>query len=300
MNSEVLPQGFTAIYRANSDKKESARRKALNESIWNTILETNRSISNTPIDQRFAYQEAPENLQGEGIGGAEESAISPIDLIPWTEMASLGAKGIKAAIKAAPKLVGNELGAAGPGVEELARLARAKKMGFEIDAFHGSNADISEFIPSKSGEYGPGIYFTSEPKEAGLYALGNKGNITPVKLKVKNPYIIKEGENFWGDKIRHPDTDAEMFQKLRDQGYDAIIDETRQLSPWLKKELPTEVLPWDKSTHYVIFEPNQVRSKFATFDPSKADSANILAELAAMGLWGEMAKKKSKSPQEGL
>jgi hypothetical protein len=60
--------------------------------------------------------------------GVTESTISPIDLIPWNAMAKMGAKGAKAAISAAPRIIGNEIGAVGSGVEDLARLARAKEL----------------------------------------------------------------------------------------------------------------------------------------------------------------------------
>jgi hypothetical protein len=60
--------------------------------------------------------------------GVTESAISPIDLIPWNSMAKMGAKGAKAAISAAPRIIGNEIGAVGSGVDDLARLARAKEL----------------------------------------------------------------------------------------------------------------------------------------------------------------------------
>ena len=127
----------------NYDRRRKEIQKALNEAVWNTILETNRAISNTPVDQKFAYLGAPENLQGTGAGGAEEPAISPIDFIPWTEMASLGAKGVKAAMKAAPELIGNEIGAVGldlkslKGIENLTTKPR-------IDAAVQALQDIAE------------------------------------------------------------------------------------------------------------------------------------------------------------
>jgi len=81
-----------------------------------------------PVDQLYAPTSDMPLKEGIASGGAEVSDISPIDLIPWMEIASMGAKGAKAAISAAPKIVGNEIGAVGPEVEQLARLARAKEL----------------------------------------------------------------------------------------------------------------------------------------------------------------------------
>jgi hypothetical protein len=110
----------------NALKRQKQYQKALNESVWNAILETNRAIANTPVDQRYAYEGAPENLSGQGQS-VTEAAISPIDFIPWGTMASMGAKGAKAALSAAPRIIGNEIGAIGPGVDKLVRFEQLLK-----------------------------------------------------------------------------------------------------------------------------------------------------------------------------
>ena len=47
---------------------------------------------------------------------------------------------------------------------------RAGAMGFDTPAYHGTNADIKEFIPTKNGRFGKGIYTTNNPLDASGYA----------------------------------------------------------------------------------------------------------------------------------
>jgi len=166
-----------------------------------------------------------------------------------------------------------------------------------IDAYHGTNQDIEAFefdknIHGKSGsrESGLGFWFTDSPKAAGDFAawasrgLGGN-NIIPVKLKLDHPLVVKsyddikdivdkftefkrpnyeiQGRNIrmMGDKINY---DAAR-KWLKSKGYDGII---------LKNTLvdSPDGKPIDQ---YVVFDANQIRSRFAKFDPEKKDSPYI-------------------------
>ena len=51
-------------------------------------------------------------------------------------------------------------------------------------------------------------------------------------------------------------------------------------------------------THYAVFDPKNIRSKFAKFDSSKKDSANLLAggtaAIPAAGLLGYAASQRDE------
>ena len=54
--------------------------------------------------------------------------------------------------------------------EGNAAMDRAGAMGFDTPAYHGTNVDLKEFIPSKNGRFGEGIYTTNNPLDANGHA----------------------------------------------------------------------------------------------------------------------------------
>ena len=163
-------------------------------------------------------------------------------------------------------------------MDEASRMARAREMGFTTDAYHGTTSDISEFITKKgsTGEFGPGTYLTDLPKEAGGYA-GMHGadgqNIMPVMARLKNPLKVSSPDEFW--KMFPGKTDDEAVAAAKAMGYDGVAIK-RPYRVWDDK-LKRGVDTGEESTHYVVFDPKNIRSRFAAFDPAKADSADLLA-----------------------
>ena len=170
------------------------------------------------------------------------------------------------------------------------------EMGFNIDAYHGTNKDFDTFNNNHSGSgsrEGPlGFWFTDNPKTASDFSdftsrgYYEGGSVIPVKLKIKHPLIIKSYDDIMDiidkfTKFRRPDykvsgrqirmkNDEVNYEAARDwlksQGYDGIIlPNTLTDSPDGKTSI----------TQYVVFEPNQIRSRFAKFDPTKKDSEKL-------------------------
>jgi hypothetical protein len=85
--------------------------------------------------------------------------------------------------------------------------------------YHGTKSDIEEFIPSRGGEYGSGIYFAETPEGAAYFAKNAKGvegeNIIPVNLDIKNPLNVTAYER---DKVR-----SKSIKDLMKKGYDGIV-----------------------------------------------------------------------------
>tara|TARA_Y100001963_G_scaffold133533_1_gene193253 strand:+ start:572 stop:1456 length:885 start_codon:yes stop_codon:yes gene_type:complete len=152
-------------------------------------------------------------------------------------------------------------------MDEASRMKRAREMGYTVNAYHGTGGDIAEFDPSKmnpSMKLGKGFYFSETPSYANLAssirhkrarAKGDESqsaNVMPVKLKLENPMVF-DSENALpvGGRL---DMDT-----LKAMGHDGVI------------------LKSNKGNEITVFEPHQIRSKFAKFDLKKPRSGNILA-----------------------
>lgn len=179
-------------------------------------------------------------------------------------------------------------------MDEASRMGRAKEMGFDVEAYHATSTPdtLSEFKNEKigsnldTGYYGTGHYFAPTPKQTEFYIAGNydaagdpiffKGSQQiPVKLKMNKPYHIDKDtmhsraakENMEKELgfssaawPLYPDKRQDFMDALGKAGYDSVVVSY--------KGTPKE---------YVIPNPNQIRSRFAKFDPKKRDSSDLLA-----------------------
>lgn len=159
---------------------------------------------------------------------------------------------------------------------------RAKAMGFDTDAYHGTDATgITSMRPSETGEFGPSVYTTDHPAEASAYT--NRGdvsgrNVLPLKLRLDNQFN-NNLHDFW-DAFPGK-TDADAVRMAQDRGFSGV-DYERPLSYWddaQKKIINTG----DRQKHITVFDPRNIRSRFAAFDPARKDSADLLAANPASG-----------------
>jgi hypothetical protein len=194
-------------------------------------------------------------------------------------------------------------------MSQEARLARAKEQGFDVNnaAYHGSNAKIKEFLKSKIGArdpgfFGSGFYFTPNKDIAMDYAESaadadrrGRPNVTEAFLKLKKPFVwdmSDEGaeatrsalaeigikrNSVRGDSASLADNDErrKFNQGLRARGYDGVI---------IKDE--------DGVREYVVFDPSNIRSVNAAFDP------NELASPVITKAKGGAVTKKAKNNVE--
>jgi hypothetical protein len=81
--------------------------------------------------------------------------------------------------------------------------------------------------------------------------------------------LVKQGKHKAGNWVIYEN--ADVVAELKRRGYDSMM---------IAENIdgPHETL--------AIFDPKNIRSKFAKFDPAKKDSANILASLGGLGLLG--------------
>lgn len=136
--------------------------------------------------------------------------------------------------------------------------------------YHGTAADIERFDLGHSGRkdsgwLGEGIYLTDQPDLANHYAKikagGSGGNVMPVMVRLQNPYIAS-----LSDKARlqgaAPEETQAFTKRLQELGYDGAI------------------LAFADVKEIVVFEPAQVRSTSAAFDPELASESDILLSRA--------------------
>lgn len=190
---------------------------------------------------------------------------------------------------------------------------RAAAMGFDIDnpMAHGTNKSIKKFKVGKGGydEIGSGVY--TAPIDDGPYgyalsnawAQGDGGVNYPLVVnrdladydEVKSTFKIPIHRYPNGDAISPPNkVESELIQRivagdpswagneelLRDQmrriGADGAIRKAGYAGARSQNsQVPNQV---------VTFDPRNIRSRFAAFDPMRRDSSDILAGLAPLGL----------------
>ena len=109
-------------------------------------------------------------------------------------------------------------------------------------------------------------------------------NVLPVALRYKNPMVY----DFKGSAYRDQ-TYADLVAQAKAGGHDALIM-TNTFDPGAGTAKLIDV--------GVVFNPSQIRSKFAQFDSSKMGSTDILAAGLPVGLIGstqvELPKNKQK------
>jgi len=157
---------------------------------------------------------------------------------------------------------------------------KVKSKTFPQALYHGTGTAFTEFRPSRSGEFGPGIYMTTSPNEATSYAsVGENPQIMKVYARVENPFVVKSDPQElydWFDDYTNVGSGREGMESpdvaLKDAGYDGIIYErpVRFYDNQLRKIVETD----EMQKHVVVFNSNQVKSvsNRGTF----SDSPNVL------------------------
>lgn len=183
-------------------------------------------------------------------------------------------------------------------MDEASRMARAKAMGFDVGVptYHGSpHSNIKEFIPSKDGMFGSGVYTTIDPSEAAEYArqnnVGRTGTDTVYPLFTRGRILNRDNGQDLLDLYKEIDPTTPSMDLSGEWWKDP-----EKLKKWgkISKKINEKLEAEGKNTtiesmvrdsklfsgiqdknHRIIFDPKNIRSTFANFDPSKADSSDI-------------------------
>lgn len=98
-------------------------------------------------------------------------------------------------------------------------------------------------------------------------------NVIPAALKYKNPLVY----DFKGSAYREQ-TYADLVNEAKAKGHDAVILKNTY-DPGAGKAELVDV--------GVVFEPSQIRSRFAAFDPTRTKEGSIVAGMVPVGLLGD-------------
>jgi predicted GNAT family acetyltransferase len=198
--------------------------------------------------------------------------------------------------------------------DEASRMARAQEMGYTIEAYKGTypyDASTGPVYGFKDGKWQQVDRIGAEPdviksfnskntteqggKFAGFFgnvdvanrfakAGGAQGAVFPTLLKMDSPLVIDAGGKPAG---------AFQFSRMAEDAgtmkdYQAFND---AFAPGSKFDGVILKNTLDEGTVYVPSASNQVRGRFAQFDPAKAGSADILAGFGVVGAGAALSQQ---------
>jgi len=198
-----------------------------------------------------------------------------------------------------------EAQAGGLDISEAARMERARQMGFdEYPVYHGTNRQFGAFDPHERGAYsssdtGGNISLTRDFRQAREYAQGDA-------IKVGDKYYLEVYDPKYDEMVRTEVTPQVM--KLRVRGDIKKVDVGKDFNPARMIEAQEQAkregyagiqfVGMEDSAYYSalagptdtikIFDPSNLRSIDAVFDPAKRESSDLLANYAPIGLAGAL------------
>ena len=181
-------------------------------------------------------------------------------------------------------------------MDEASRMARAREMGLTDDQYHATKADFANFLPSETGLSGRGIYAGDYPAEVLDYAIEGQGRDNLSLIPIRTPVSEAYARNI--DWQRTMDAD-EQFP------YDATVEETvagfKRAADTMSEQGYAGV--HNQPGERVTFDPKNIRSRFARFDPRLSHLSNLTAANASTPaglLAGQMSSEEQRAIEEYL
>jgi phosphoglycolate phosphatase-like HAD superfamily hydrolase len=170
---------------------------------------------------------------------------------------------------------------------------RAEAMGFNVrePMYHGTQKEFTQFNLAKhgsatdKGDFGQAVYVTTDPDIAKVYAFDTKTNNQGSQVL---PLLIKEGKQY---KVNGQQGMNELIEKLG--GEDKWFELTNNPEAYAKaiKDLGFDSVRDRGYAQTAVYDPKNIRSKFAAFDPKKANSPDLLAGALAVPMVDEDTRK---------
>ena len=174
---------------------------------------------------------------------------------------------------------------------------RAKKLGFDVDTmrYHGTEHDIEAFDPKRFGEkdpgwYGRGVTTDTDPEVAGAYANWNESE----NGQVIYPILTKGKFMDWPEgqmPFANRDDAIQGTKDIQALGYSGTNMRN-------DRDLYGNAQDWQ--TEQVVFDPKNVRSKFAGFNPWRTEESNLLASHPIANVIGLTGLGKLLSQGQGI
>lgn len=181
---------------------------------------------------------------------------------------------------------------------------RARAMGFDTPAYHGTEADISQFNPSmadtrrKTGTpVNTAAVVSSNPASASTYAGANRGEWSTSYSDGGNvmPLLVNNGKNLSmnasaADKYYTPHWNDVFDPKYPDiqttNDFAELAKSKKKDSATIKNVKDNAVMSGEEGNTTFVFNPANLRSRFAAFDPAKRNQADILGNIDPTLLMG--------------
>ena len=219
-------------------------------------------------------------------------------------------------------------------MDESSRMKRAEEMGAEDTFYHGTDKDFSEFKKNnKRGYQGEGIYAAERPSHTdrflkktieGEFTEGS--NVMPVKFlgeTYKNPldlgsvsleeaieilkrFKLRPNKYYTHEGTNIPDYDSQIYDLANREanklyGRDALTQEWmdkvyKNLNKRIEKAGYTSKAD-DYTGYQMAFDPSNVRSEFARFDPRLRHLKNLLASAAPVAVSLGALSELKEEPQ---
>lgn len=194
-------------------------------------------------------------------------------------------------------------------------MERARALGFDADTYHGTNSDVDAFTKVNGGNmWGRATYLTDSAEDASKYATGWHNRITPDGNAAPNVMpLLSHGRFVEMDAPMRP-ADIRSLSKLAElplkdymfsnKGRDVVQTLNEQTmegaNHWLQKAKFDGMQGAGKNTPaggagsvQAVFNPANIRSRFAAFDPMRRNEADLLGradpellKLMSLGLLG--------------
>jgi hypothetical protein len=163
-------------------------------------------------------------------------------------------------------------------MDEASRMQRAAEMGFDVNQplYHGTDAEFRAFDRASRGAMTQapsarqGVWSAIDPDLAGRFAE------TAAQKSHGNPQIyplLARSDSQGNLRLSGHEGDLDIAAALMN-AFDNGLDSVRLVYPKVPGGINKDVV--------VVKNENQYRSKFATFDPAKRNSNDLLASIAAL------------------
>jgi len=163
------------------------------------------------------------------------------------------------------------------------RMANANDQGFDTGRvlYHHTEADnIEEFIPSSKGKLGAGVYTSPNPQYGERYVDQSSGSANVLPLFARGP--LAKAADIDAASTASRNALLENGQPFSVQEWKSSTNEILKGKGFAGKEVGEEVS---------IFDPSNIRSVNAAFDPAKKGSSNLLASATGIGLLGALGSE---------
>jgi hypothetical protein len=264
------------------------------EAIANTVQNPNAARMLNMDLANLALMQQPQRMSKGGLGRKVGK------LLPTPKVNEVAPTQYELAHKLAQERAALPIEEGGLGLPpDNTAMDRAKAMGFDIEAYHGTiNPDVMAFDPmsGKGAREGTGSWFSEDPQLASTYAGNMGGTIMPVLIKDRKFAVVDaEGKN-WARLT--PDTTIYHSNRTDTPASDLIENlfhdytTTNDVARFAKQEGDKGVrffnikdpgarmrgvdeIP-ETADNLTVFDPTMVRGKFAAFDPFEKNSPDIM------------------------